>query len=91
MPVPKEIFADLLKAALKKSGVSQVELARRLGMTPQAVGAYTNARRQPGYELILQIAAALELSPDVLVPETWERDWLAHDEAAHPYEGSDAK
>jgi transcriptional regulator with XRE-family HTH domain len=82
VPVQKDIFAKLLKAALKDSGINQVELARRLGMTPQAIGAYTNAHRQPGYELLLQVAAALQISPEALVPDVHEREWLEADSTA---------
>jgi transcriptional regulator with XRE-family HTH domain len=64
------IFADLLRAQLKELGISQRELAIRLGMTPQALGNYTNSRTQPGYEVLLQIARALEISPQALVPNT---------------------
>ncbi len=51
-------------------------------MTPSAISSYTNAHRQPGYELLLQVAAALQISPEALVPDVYERDWLEHDSAS---------
>lgn len=72
-----DIFSLLLRDEIKRAGLSQIEFAQKLGMTPQSLGDYTNARRLPGYELLLRFAAALGVSPRVLVPAELEPELAA--------------
>jgi len=50
--------AGLLAEILKKSGLSQAELARRAGLPRSVLNAYLKGRREPGADALLRIAAA---------------------------------
>lgn len=49
--------AVVLRAARKRAGLSQVELARRAGVTQSVISAYESGRRQPS---LLTLAALVE-------------------------------
>lgn len=51
---------DLIKQARLKSGVTQAELAKRLGVTPQAVSQYERGIKKPKLETLRKIALALD-------------------------------
>ena len=48
-------------------GITQKELARRLGVSPSAVGMYEQGRRVPDSRTLSRIAAALDCSADELL------------------------
>jgi transcriptional regulator with XRE-family HTH domain len=54
---------------LRRSGLSQAELARRSGMPRSVVNAYVRGKREPGADALARLAAAggfeLSLSPRV--------------------------
>lgn len=50
--------AVTLKQILKKSGLSQAELARRAGLPRSVVNAYLKGSREPGAEALTRLAAA---------------------------------
>jgi transcriptional regulator with XRE-family HTH domain len=56
-----------VKEILRRSGLSQAELARRAGMPRSVVNAYVRGKREPGAEALARLAAAggfqLELAP----------------------------
>ena len=55
-------------AALRRDkGLSQTELARRLGVSPSAVGRYEQGRREPAAALIVALAREFEVSTDYLL------------------------
>ena len=55
-------------AALRKSaGWNQAELARRLQISPSAVGMYEQGRREPSGELLVSISRVLGVSVDYLL------------------------
>ena len=55
-------------AALRRdAGMSQAELARKLGVSPSAIGMYEQERREPGAELLVAIAAEFHVSVDFLL------------------------
>ena len=55
-------------AALRRSkNISQGELARRLQVSPSAVGMYEQGRREPSAELLVRLARVLEVSVDYLL------------------------
>lgn len=55
------------KEILKRSGLSQAELARRAGMPRSVVNAYVRGKREPGADALARLAAAgglqLQLEP----------------------------
>ena len=55
-------------AALRRSkNISQGELARRLQVSPSAVGMYEQGRREPSAEILVRLARELEVSVDYLL------------------------
>ncbi len=55
-------------AALRRSNRwSQAELARRLGVSPSAVGMYEQGRREPAGELLIAMAQTFSVSTDYLL------------------------
>jgi transcriptional regulator with XRE-family HTH domain len=57
--------AALIADVLKKSGLSQAELARRAGLPRSVLNAYLKGHREPGADALLRIAAAGGLSLEV--------------------------
>ena len=55
-------------ALLRRSrGLSQAELARRLKISPSAMGMYEQGRREPSVQILVQLAAALGVTTDYLL------------------------
>ena len=55
-------------AALRRDrGLSQAELARRLRISPSAVGMYEQGRREPSVELLVAMAEEFRVSTDFLL------------------------
>jgi transcriptional regulator with XRE-family HTH domain len=50
--------AALIADVLRKSGLSQAELARRSGLPRSVLNAYLKGHREPGADTLLRIAAA---------------------------------
>ena len=63
-------FANLARGRLKELGLTQVQLAERLGYSTQgSVSAYLTGRKSPTLTTVYAWARALECSPRDLVPE----------------------
>lgn len=55
-------------AALRRSaGWSQAELAKRLQVSPSAIGMYEQGRREPAAELLIAMANTFSVSTDYLL------------------------
>ena len=50
-----------------EKGWSQAELARRIGVSPSAVGMYEQGRREPSLALVVCLAQALDVTTDYLL------------------------
>lgn len=61
-------FADRLAAALKRAGLTQTELAEKLGVRPSAVSMMLRRSSRPQPRTVARIAAALNVSPSDLWP-----------------------
>ena len=48
-------------------GWSQAELARRIGVSPSAVGMYEQGRREPSLQLVGELARIFRVSTDYLI------------------------
>lgn len=61
------VFAVRLREARLARGLSQSELARKIGMQPSAVAHFEGNRRKPSFANVRSIAKALEVSSDFLL------------------------
>lgn len=59
-------FKDRLKELRALKGLSQVELAEKLGVSKSLIGAYETGDRNPGYENLEEIADYFNVSMDYL-------------------------
>lgn len=59
--------AEYIKQSRVNAGISQVELANRIGTTPQNISQYERGIRNPKYETLQRIADALDISTDTLL------------------------
>lgn len=55
-----------LKAARIAKGVTQTELAARIGVTAQAVSSFEKGTKEPKMEMVKRIAEALGITPNEL-------------------------
>lgn len=56
-----------IAALRREQGLSQAELARRLGISASAVGMYEQGRREPSIELLVAMAEDFHVSTDYLL------------------------
>lgn len=61
---------DLLREARSRSGLTQVELARRAGLTQSVISDYERGRREPSLSMLSRLVAAsgLDLTVDLVEP-----------------------
>lgn len=62
-----EIFISRLDQARKEKGLTQRELANRVGVTEVSMSRYINGTRVPSGSIVVNIAKALGISVDYLV------------------------
>lgn len=60
-------FSDMLVYLRKRSGLSQQELADRLGVTRSRIGMYETAKREPDFEGLEAIAGYFNVNMDTLL------------------------
>lgn len=60
-------FPDILKSLRKSQGLSQTELANRLGFTQQAVARWEIGKNPPDLDTLVQLADLFDVSTDYLV------------------------
>jgi len=70
-------FANILKELRVNQGLSQTNLADRLGISKSAVSMYEQGRREPDFDVLRQIADIFHVEIDYLLgrssaPETFE-------------------
>lgn len=75
---------QLIKAARKRAGMTQAELADKLNIPYQSVSQWERDTRNPKYETLQRIAAALGVEWTELVPESTQGAVIA----AHVIEGA---
>lgn len=61
LSMKKETWHSLAKSRMKTLGITQEQLAEKLGVTQGAIGHWLNKRREPAMDIILDIMAALDL------------------------------
>ena len=58
---------EKLIEAIKQSGLSQTELAKKIGVVPQSVAQYFSGRAMPALDTFAKICAVLDIDPaDIL-------------------------
>ena len=60
---------QLIREARKKAGMTQAELAKKLGISYVGISQWENGTRNPKYDTLQRIASALEIDWTELVPE----------------------
>jgi transcriptional regulator with XRE-family HTH domain len=58
-------FGDVLKRLREQSGMSQVKLGEKAGITQEAISRYESKGQEPNWESAVALAAALGVSLDV--------------------------
>lgn len=56
-----------LRALRTAKGMTQEQLAKRLGLTKSVISAYENAARYPSYDILVRIAAIFGVTTDYLL------------------------
>ena len=66
----EEIFAERLLDTIWRQDITQLELAKRTGLTTAAISHYVNGKNRPNSTALLLIADALNVSIDYLLGRT---------------------
>lgn len=64
---PMDGWGERLKQRARDLGLTDVDVARRLGLAQGRYSAYTNEAREPDLKLFVRICAALGTTPDVIL------------------------
>ena len=56
-----------ISALRREQGLSQAELAHRLGISPSAMGMYEQGRREPSADTLVALARELQVTTDFLL------------------------
>ena len=75
-------FKDTLRELRKKKGLSQVELAEKLGFSKSLIGLYETGDRKPSFKALGAIADIFNISTDYLMGKDDERIYYLDPEAA---------
>jgi DNA-binding XRE family transcriptional regulator len=82
--MPKDNTKDTLGVAIKSArlerDITRAELARKLHVTPQHLGAIENGRKNPSLELLFQIIHELHITADRFFYPQTEHDHLELEE-----------
>lgn len=63
----EETLGQRIARLRKGRGISQVELAEKIGIVQVLISDYENDKLRPHYEMIIRIALALDVTADVLL------------------------
>lgn len=64
-------FASRLRQAREQTGLTQLELAEKLGITKSAVGNYENGVSCPKWDVLVQIFDVLHVEPNFLYQDSF--------------------
>lgn len=63
----RNIFAERLQSLMATSGLTQAQIAERVGVKPQIVTDYKGKRATPSFDVLTKLADLLGVSLDYLV------------------------
>ena len=66
-------FGETLKQLRKQKGMTQKQLAGRLGLAISAISSYENGTRYPSYDILIKITAIFHVTADYLLGITTTR------------------
>ncbi len=66
----KNYVGSKIKELRKRSGMTQAELAGKLGISSSAVGMYEQGRREPDNDTMLRLCDVFDISADDLLGQT---------------------
>ncbi len=61
------MFNAILKKLREENGLSQEELARKIGLSKSTIGMYEQGKRTPNHDILKKLAACFEVSLDFLM------------------------
>ncbi len=61
------MFGRRLKELRRKSGLTQAELGRKIGVSPSAVGMYEQGKREPDNHTLLKVCELFDTTTDYLI------------------------
>ena len=67
-------FATRLRQAREQSGLTQQDLAEKLGVTKSAIGNYENGFSSPKWDVLLKIFDILQVEPNFLYQDSFSLD-----------------
>ena len=67
-------FASRLRQAREQSGLTQQDLAEKLGVTKSAIGNYENGVSSPKWDVLLKIFDVLQVEPNFLYQDSFSFD-----------------
>ena len=67
-------FASRLRQAREQSGLTQQDLAEKLGVTKSAIGNYENGVSSPKWDVLLKIFDVLQVEPNFLYQDSFSLD-----------------
>ena len=67
---PKGNIGGILARERQRRGLTQADLAKRMGRAQTYIARVEGGRRDPRWETVLDFARALELEP-MLIPRSW--------------------
>ena len=69
-------FASRLRQAREQSGLTQQDLAEKLGITKSAIGNYENGVSSPKWDVLLKIFDVLKVEPNFLYQDSFSLETL---------------
>lgn len=67
-------FASRLRQAREQAGLTQQDLAKKLGVTKSAVGNYENGVSSPKWDVLIKIFDVLQVTPNFLYQDDFSTD-----------------
>lgn len=69
-------YGEALKYQREKNNLSQTELAKKIGVTQQAISYYENNKNEPTIGICERLADFYEISLDDLIDRKAKKNWI---------------